>query len=64
MKNPQVQGVNEGGAVRPGEANVEPPVRAMPESSSDDSGYSDSLDIPLDYGIVMDAVRDAVRANL
>jgi hypothetical protein len=36
----------------------------MPEESVDDFGYSDSLDIPLDYGIVMDAVRDAVRANL
>jgi hypothetical protein len=64
VKNPQVQGVNERGTARPGEAIVEPPVRAMPEASSDDSGYSDSLDIPLDYGIVMDAVRDAVRANL
>ncbi|SAL17391.1 hypothetical protein [Caballeronia humi] len=65
MKNPQAQGVIEGGASLPGQPNVEPvPVRAMPEASADDFGYSDSLDIPLDYGIVMDAVRDAVRANL
>lgn len=64
MKNPQVQGVIERDVSRPGEAIYEPvPVRTMPEESSD-FGYSDSLDIPLDYGIVMDAVRDAVRANL
>ncbi|CDY79774.1 hypothetical protein BGLT_02456 [Caballeronia glathei] len=65
MKNPQVQGVIERGTNRAGEAPYEPaPVRTMPEASSDDSGYCDSLDIPLDYGIVMEAVRDAVRANL
>ncbi|SAL77566.1 hypothetical protein AWB68_05230 [Caballeronia choica] len=62
MKNPQVQGVIERDVSRPGEA-MPVPVRTMPEESSD-FGYSDSLDIPLDYGIVMDAVRDAVRANL
>jgi len=26
--------------------------------------YADSLDIPLNHGGMMDAVRDAVRANL
>jgi hypothetical protein len=33
-------------------------------AQTDQDVYADSLDIPLNYGGVMDAVRDAVRANL
>lgn len=40
------------------------PVRTMPEQPADESSHADSLDIPLNYGGMMDAVRDAVRANL
>lgn len=65
MKNPQLQGAIEGRENPAGESGYEPiPARAVPKESAEDSGYSDSLDIPLNYGIVMDAVRDAVRANL
>jgi hypothetical protein len=63
--NHQAQGVNDRGSNRPDEVIFEAsPVRPMPEASHDDSSSIDSLDIPLNYGIVMDAVRDAVRANL
>ncbi|KMZ12814.1 hypothetical protein BHUM_00055c [Candidatus Burkholderia humilis] len=62
MKNPQLQGAIEGRDNPAGETAYEPiPVSAALESA-DDGDYSDSLDIPLNYGIVMDAVRDAVRA--
>jgi hypothetical protein len=65
VKNYQAQGVNERGTSRTDEGAFEAiPVRTMPEASHDDSSTVDSLDIPLNYGIVMDAVRDAVRANL
>ncbi|MDR5783297.1 hypothetical protein QCE63_28200 [Caballeronia sp. LZ065] len=65
MKNPQLQGAIEGRENPAGESGFEPiQARAVPKESAEDSGYSDSLDIPLNYGIVMDAVRDAVRANL
>jgi hypothetical protein len=66
VKNPQLQGAIEGRDNPAGENAFEPiPVTAAPlESAEDECDYSDSLDIPLDYGIVMDAVRDAVRANL
>ncbi|GAB5094642.1 hypothetical protein P9250_10935 [Caballeronia sp. LP006] len=64
MKNPQLQGAIEGRDNPSGETAYESlPVSAAPEESADENGYSDALDIPLDYGIVMDAVRDAVRAN-
>jgi hypothetical protein len=69
VKNPQLQGAVEGRDNPAGEIAYEPmPVSAAPLESADsadtaDSDYADSLDIPLDYGIVMDAVRDAVRAN-
>ncbi|EKS66830.1 MULTISPECIES: hypothetical protein [Caballeronia] len=64
MKNPQLQGAIEGRDNPAGETAYEPiPVHAVPKESADEPGYSDSLDIPLNYGIVMDAVRDAVRAN-
>jgi hypothetical protein len=65
VKNPQLQGAIEGRDNPAGETAYEPiPVSAAPEQSADDGDFSDSLDIPLNYGIVMDAVRDAVRANL
>jgi hypothetical protein len=38
--------------------------RDSQEVQADTSVYGDSLDIPLDHGGMMDAVRDAVRANL
>ncbi|CAL8476582.1 MULTISPECIES: hypothetical protein [Caballeronia] len=64
MKNPQLQGAIEGRDNPAGETAYEPiPIRAVSKESGDEPGYSDSLDIPLNYGIVMDAVRDAVRAN-
>jgi hypothetical protein len=64
VKNPQLQGAIEGRDNPAGENAYQPlPVDAKPLESAEEPGYSDSLDIPLDYGIVMDAVRDAVRAN-
>jgi hypothetical protein len=33
-------------------------------AQADQDVYGDSLDIPLNHGGMMDAVRDAVRANL
>jgi hypothetical protein len=64
VKNPQLQGAIEGRDNPAGETAYEPiPVRAVSKEFDDEPGYSDSLDIPLNYGIVMDAVRDAVRAN-
>jgi len=64
VKNPQLQGAIEGRSNPAGETAYEAvPVGAAPAESADETGYSDPLDIPLDYGIVMDAVRDAVRAN-
>jgi hypothetical protein len=64
VKNPQLQGAIEGRDNPAGETAYEPiPVKSQPRASDDEPGYDDSLDIPLDYGIVMDAVRDAVRAN-
>ncbi|KND57871.1 hypothetical protein BVER_05096 [Candidatus Burkholderia verschuerenii] len=64
MKNPQLQGAIEGRDNPAGETAYEPiPARSQSRESDDEPGYADSLDIPLDYGIVMDAVRDAVRAN-
>lgn len=38
--------------------------RETPETHADTNVYADTLDIPLDQGGMMDAVRDAVRANL
>jgi hypothetical protein len=66
VKNPQLQGAIEGRDNPAGENAIEPlPVNVAPlEPTDEHAGYSDALDIPLDYGIVMDAVRDAVRANL
>jgi hypothetical protein len=65
VKNPQLQGAIEGRDNPAGEAAYEPiPIRTTPQSPAQaPGGFDDSLDIPLDYGIVMDAVRDAVRAN-
>jgi hypothetical protein len=34
------------------------------EARNEADAYADSLDIPLNHGGMMDAVRDAVRANL
>jgi hypothetical protein len=44
----------------------ESPVRqeSQQEARTEAGAYADSLDIPLNYGGMMDAVRDAVRANL
>jgi hypothetical protein len=65
VKNPQLQSAIEGRNNPAGETAYEPiPVGAAPAESAEKTGYSDSLDIPLNYGIVMDALRDAVRANL
>jgi hypothetical protein len=64
VKNPQLQGAIEGRDNPAGENAYQPiPVNTRPLESDDESDYGDSLDIPLNYGIVMDAVRDAVRAN-
>jgi hypothetical protein len=64
VKNPQLQGAIEGRDNPAGETAFEPiPVGAAPAESADEADHVDSLDIPLNYGIVMDAVRDAVRAN-
>jgi hypothetical protein len=64
VKNPQLQGAIEGRDNPAGETAFESiPMRTSPRESADQPGYDDSLDIPLNYGIVMDAVRDAVRAN-
>lgn len=64
MKNPQLQGAIEGRDNPAGETAYEPiPLGAAQTDSADEADYADSLDIPLNYGIVMDAVRDAVRAN-
>jgi hypothetical protein len=44
----------------------EPVLREPKEAraQTDQDVYADSLDIPLNHGGMMDAVRDAVRANL
>jgi hypothetical protein len=44
----------------------ESPVRreSQQEARNEADAYADSLDIPLNHGGMMDAVRDAVRANL
>jgi hypothetical protein len=44
----------------------EAPVRreSQQEARTEADAYADSLDIPLNHGGMMDAVRDAVRANL
>jgi hypothetical protein len=38
--------------------------RETAEVHADTNVYADALDIPLNQGGMMDAVRDAVRANL
>jgi hypothetical protein len=63
VKNPQLQGAIEGRDNPAGETAYEPLPVSVASEAADDGDYSDSLDIPLNYGIVMDAVRDAVRAN-
>jgi hypothetical protein len=51
---------------RPGDTAYEAPVIREPqqEARAEVDVYADSLDIPLNQGGMMDAVRDAVRANL
>ncbi len=52
---------------RSADTAYESPMRREPQEAraqTDQDVYADSLDIPLNYGGVMDAVRDAVRANL
>jgi hypothetical protein len=63
VKNPQLQDVIEAGATRPELAGGAVSIEASHRSSSAESDCADSLDVVLDYGIVMEAVRDAVRAN-
>jgi hypothetical protein len=58
--------------IRSADTAYESPVLGEPllrepkaaRAQTDQDVYADSLDIPLNHGGMMDAVRDAVRANL
>ncbi|SAL45476.1 hypothetical protein SAMN05414139_06324 [Burkholderia sp. D7] len=67
MKSYQAQRVEARDTIRSGDTAYESPVRRESQEAraqADQDVYGDSLDIPLNYGGMMDAVRDAVRANL
>jgi hypothetical protein len=67
VKSYQAQRVEAREISRSADTAYESPVRREPQEAraqTDQDVYADSLDIPLNYGGVMDAVRDAVRANL
>jgi hypothetical protein len=67
VKSYQAQRVVARDISRSGDAVYESPVRGEPQEAraqADQDVYADSLDIPLNHGGMMDAVRDAVRANL
>ena len=69
MKSYQAQRVEARDTIRSGDTayeSYEAPARRESQEvrAADQDVYGDSLDIPLNYGGMMDAVRDAVRANL
>ncbi|QIE27729.1 hypothetical protein SBC1_58400 (plasmid) [Caballeronia sp. SBC1] len=67
MKSYQAQRVEARDTIRSGDTPYESPVRRESQEAraqADQDVYGDSLDIPLNHGGMMDAVRDAVRANL
>lgn len=66
MKTQQAQRSETRDTSRPGDTAYESPVIREPQSEAraEVDVYADSLDIPLNHGGMMDAVRDAVRANL
>ena len=70
MKSYQAQRVEARDTIRSGDTayeSYESPARRESQevrAQADQDVYGDSLDIPLNYGGMMDAVRDAVRANL
>jgi hypothetical protein len=67
VKSYQAQRVVAKDTSRSGDTAYESPVRHEPQEAraqTDQDVYADSLDIPLNQGGMMDAVRDAVRANL
>jgi hypothetical protein len=66
VKSYQAQRVEARDTIRSGDTAYESPARRESQEvrAADQDVYGDSLDIPLNYGGMMDAVRDAVRANL
>jgi hypothetical protein len=67
VKSYQAQRVEARDTTRSGDTAYESPARRESQEvrvQADQDVYGDSLDIPLNYGGMMDAVRDAVRANL
>jgi hypothetical protein len=66
VKTQQAQRIVARDTSRPDDTAYESPVVRQPqqEARAEADVYADPLDIPLNHGGMMDAVRDAVRANL
>ena len=67
MKSFQAQRAVARDTIRSADTAYESQVLREPKEAraqTDQDVYADSLDIPLNHGGMMDAVRDAVRSNL